>query len=162
MKNSQMPDDESDPLAAWTKTQAVSDSLNMKRMEGGLEEKRDFTEIVKEAWHWFGDAFKSPGLHARSTAINDSRDGTDHKLSLKLKRGDMSGYGSLAESTDSASVSFHPSHAEERFRAHVENSKISENDDLNPRRNEKRNVKQDIKEAWDSFWAIFKAGPYHS
>lgn len=98
-----MPGDDSDPLAALIKAQAVSDSLNMKRMEGGLEEKRDFKEDVKKGWDWFADSFKAPGLGARSTAIYDSRDGTDHNVSMKVKRG--SAYDGFAKSPDSASVS---------------------------------------------------------
>ena len=62
-----MPDDHSDPLAALIKTQAVSDSLNVKRMGGGLKEKRGFKADVKEGWDWIKDSFKAPGLGARST-----------------------------------------------------------------------------------------------
>ena len=53
-------------VAVLTQLKAIYDNLNEKRMEGGLNAKRDI-------WQWLKDAFEAPGLKTRSS--------DDHSLS---------------------------------------------------------------------------------
>lgn len=63
MESSKVPDHDSDPLVASTKAQAVSDSLNMKRIERGLQEKSSFKRDLKDDWDSFWAIFKAGPYH---------------------------------------------------------------------------------------------------